>query len=110
MKYLQSGLFEYSQGGSDSYCANITLVLRNQIKEQRCETKADKNLLKQQKNEPITKLETQPLQSDTSDNSGKLSTENSEINLSIKLLLKKTFEMIIIYHLCENILSHPNPI
>ena len=71
MKYLQSGLFEYSQGGSDSYCSNITLVLRNQIKEQRCEMKADKYLLKQQKNDPITKLETQPLQSDASDDSGK---------------------------------------
>ena len=70
MKYLQSGLFEYSQGGSDTYCANITLVLRNQIKEQRCETKADKYLLKHQSNNPITKLETQPLKSDTSDDSG----------------------------------------
>ena len=46
MNYLQSGLFEVSQGGSDTYCANITLVLRNQIKEQRCETKADKYLQK----------------------------------------------------------------
>ena len=71
MKYLQSGLFDHSQGGSDSYCSNITLVLRNQVKEQRCETKADKYLLKQQKNNSITKVETQPLQIDPPDDSGK---------------------------------------
>ena len=35
MKYKSSGLFEISTGLADHYCANITLVLRNQIKEQR---------------------------------------------------------------------------
>ena len=44
VNYLQSGLFEVSQSGGDKYCANMTLVLRNQIREQQCDTKADKYL------------------------------------------------------------------
>merc|ERR1712074_113440 len=42
LKYKASGLFELSTGLSDDYCANITLVLRNQIKEQRDNSKAGK--------------------------------------------------------------------
>jgi hypothetical protein len=71
MKYLASGLFEHSQSGTDHYCSNITLVLRNQIKEQRCETKADKYLVKHTKNDPISKLETKPLKIDASEQSEK---------------------------------------
>ena len=68
---MQSGLFEISQGGSDTYCANITLLLCNQIKEQRCESKTDKYLLKQQSSAPLSKLDTQPLKLDDSADSGK---------------------------------------
>ena len=63
LKYKKSGLFEHSTGGSDDYCANLTLVLRNQVREQRSNTKADKNLHKNTKKEPQppSKVETQPL-------------------------------------------------
>ena len=63
LKYKKSGLFEHSTGGSDDYCSNLTLVLRNQVREQRSNTKADKNLLKNTKNapQPPSKVETQPL-------------------------------------------------
>ena len=48
LKYKDSGLFEISTGLSDDYCANITLVLRNQIKEQRDNSKAGKYVAKQE--------------------------------------------------------------
>jgi hypothetical protein len=54
LKYKKSGLFEHSTGGSDDYCANLTLVLRNQVKEQRSNTKADKNLHKKKHKKRIT--------------------------------------------------------
>ena len=44
LKYKDSGLFAASTGLADHYCSNLTLVLRNQVKEQRSNTKADKNL------------------------------------------------------------------
>ena len=34
---------------ADHYCSNLTFVLRNQVREQRSNTKADKNLQKQAK-------------------------------------------------------------
>ena len=63
LKYKQSGLFEHSTGGSDDYCSNLTLVLRNQVKEQRSNTKADQNLQKKasQKSQSPSKVEKQPL-------------------------------------------------
>jgi hypothetical protein len=63
LKYKKSGLFEHSTGGSDDYCSNLTLVLRNQVKEQRSNTKADRNLLKNtaQKPQSPSKVEKQPL-------------------------------------------------
>ena len=45
-KYMDSGLFQHSTGLADDFCANITLVLRNQIKEGKDTTKATKNLQK----------------------------------------------------------------
>ena len=42
----KSGLFATSTGLADHYCSNLTLILRNQVKEQRSNTKADKNLQK----------------------------------------------------------------
>ena len=71
MNYLQSGLFEISQGGSETYCANITLVPRNQIKEQRCETKVDKYMQKQQSSAPLSKFDTQPMKLDVTADTGK---------------------------------------
>ena len=49
LKYKDSGLFAHSTGLADNYCSNLTLVLRNQVKEQRSNTKADKNLQKHEK-------------------------------------------------------------
>ena len=67
LKYKQSGLFATSSGLADHYCANLTLVLRNQVKEQRSNTKADKNIQKHaNKYQPKpSKQETQPLDSDS---------------------------------------------
>ena len=48
LKYRASGLFDNSTGLADHYCANITLVLRNQVKEQRDNTKAGKYVQKQE--------------------------------------------------------------
>ena len=42
-----------STGKADFYCSNLTFVLRSQIKEQKANSKADKNIQKQQ-------LETSP--------------------------------------------------
>ena len=67
LKYKKSGLFANSTGLADHYCANLTLVLRNQVKEQRSNTKADKNLQKHASQTPIneqSKLETKKLTSD----------------------------------------------
>ena len=44
---MQSGLFAHSTGLADDYCANITLVLRNQSKEGKDTTKATKYIQKQ---------------------------------------------------------------
>ena len=67
LKYKDSGLFAHSTGLADHYCSNLTLVLRNQVKEQRSNTKADKNLQKHaNKAHPTpSKLDTQPLDSDS---------------------------------------------
>ena len=46
-KNKTAGLFAESTGKADFYCSNLTFVLRNQVKEQRANTKADKNLQKQ---------------------------------------------------------------
>ena len=63
LKYKQSELFADSTGKADFYCSNLTFVLRNQVKEQRANSKADKNLQKQQlKAMPKpSQLATQPL-------------------------------------------------
>jgi hypothetical protein len=67
LKYNQSGLFATSSGLANHYCANLTLVLRNQVKEQRSNTKADKNIQKHaNKSQPKpSKLETQPFDIDS---------------------------------------------
>ena len=67
LKYKDSGLFANSTGLADHYCSNLTLVLRNQVKEQRSNTKADKNLQKHaNKAHPTpSKFDTQPLDSDS---------------------------------------------
>ena len=62
-KYKTSGLFELSTGLADDYCANITLVLRNQIKEQRDNTKAGKYVMRQENKKKLSpsKVETKQL-------------------------------------------------
>ena len=75
MKYKSSGLFDISTGLSDDYCANITLVLRNQIKEQRDNSKAGKYVAKQESkktrspspNKPTSKTDPTPLDPTTPD-------------------------------------------
>ena len=44
LKYKNSGLFIDSTGKADFYCSNLTFVLRSQIKEQKANSKADKNM------------------------------------------------------------------
>ena len=46
LKYKDSGLFAHSMGLADNYRSNLTLIVRNQVKEQRSNTKVDKNLQK----------------------------------------------------------------
>ena len=67
LKYKESGLFTYRTGLADHYCSNLTLVLHNQVKEQRSNTKADKNLQKHASKTQSTpsKFDTQPLASDS---------------------------------------------
>ena len=48
-KYKQAGLFQLSTGLQDTFCANITLVLKATTKETRDTTKATRNMLKQHK-------------------------------------------------------------
>ena len=48
LKYKTAGLFAESTGKADLYCSNLTFFFRNQVKEQRVNSKADKNLQKQQ--------------------------------------------------------------
>ena len=75
LKYKASGLFELSTGLADHYCANITLVLRNQIKEQRDNSKAGKYVAKQESkkqprpptNQPKAKSDPKPLDQATPD-------------------------------------------
>ena len=72
-KYKESSLFAHSTCLADKYCSNLTLVLRNQVKEQRSNTKADKNLQKSNKkaHPTFSKLDTQPLDTgSTSDAKG----------------------------------------
>ena len=64
IKYKQSGLFNDSTGLADKYCANITLVLRNQTKEIKRATKADKYVQKKSPAKP-TVQETRPLEADS---------------------------------------------
>ena len=61
LKYKQSGLFNDSTGLADKYCANITLVLRNQTKEIKRATKADKYVMKKSPSK-VTVVETRPLE------------------------------------------------
>ena len=61
LKYKQSGLFNDSTGLTDKYCANITLVLRNQTKEIKRATKADKYVMKKSPSK-VTVEETRPLE------------------------------------------------
>ena len=58
-------MFADSTGKADHYCSNLTFVLRNQVKEQRSNSEADKNLQKQAtKAQPRpSKLDTQSLDS-----------------------------------------------
>ena len=63
IKYKQSGLFNDSTGLADKYCANITLVLRNQTKEIKRATKADKYVMKKSPTK-VTVEETRPLESE----------------------------------------------
>ena len=60
LKYKQAGLFNDSTGLADKYCANITLVLRNQVKEVKKSTKADKYVQKKSPTK-VTVNETRPL-------------------------------------------------
>ena len=59
-KYKDSGLFADSTGKADHYFSNLIFVLRNQVKEQRTNSKADKNLQKQ-----ANKAKSKPSQLDT---------------------------------------------
>ena len=98
VKYMDSGLFQHSTGLADDYCANITLVLRNQIKEGKDTTKATKNLqkqaLKSQKApktrtlqpEQKTQLRTEPLDPATPDSQRSL----YRMTLDFRLLNRKT--------------------
>ena len=65
MKYKDSRLFANSTGLADAYCSNLTLVLRNQVKEQRDNTKAGKNI--QKHSQKTSKTQTQPLSEGTPD-------------------------------------------
>ena len=65
LKYKDSGLFANSTGLADAYCSNLTLVLRNQVKEQRDNTKAGKNI--QKHSQKTSKTQTQPLSEGTPD-------------------------------------------
>ena len=47
-KYKQAGLFQLSTGLQDTFCANLTLVLKATTKETRDTTKAIRNMLKHQ--------------------------------------------------------------
>ena len=60
LKYKQSGLFNDLTGLADKYCANITLVLRNQTKEIKKSSKADKYVQKKSPTK-VTVEETRPL-------------------------------------------------
>ena len=44
--YIANGVFKHATEGVDKYCCNITLTRRPQAKEERFQTKADKNLHK----------------------------------------------------------------
>ena len=97
LKYMQSGLFQQSTGLADDYCANITLVLRNQVKEGKDTTKATKNLQKQAlksqqasktrtlKPEPKTQFRTEALDPATPDSQRSL----YRMTLDFRLLNKK---------------------
>ena len=47
-KYKQAGLFQLSTGLQDTFCANLTIVLKATTKETRDTTKATRNMLKHQ--------------------------------------------------------------
>ena len=97
LKYMQSGLFQHSTGLADDYCANITLVLRNQVKEGKDTTKATKNLQKQAlksqqaskprtlQPEPKTQFRTEALDPATPDSQRSL----YRMTLDFRLLNKK---------------------
>ena len=105
LKYKQSGLFDYSTGLADDYCANITLVLRNQVKEGKDTTKATKYIQKQAlksqkqasksqnfktetgfKPQTKTQIKTQTIDNDTPDCQRSL----YRMTLDYRLLNKKT--------------------
>ena len=65
-KYKDAGLFSDSTGLADKYCANITLVLRNQIKEIKKSTKADKYIQRKSPNK-VSVEETRPLEPEKKD-------------------------------------------
>ena len=65
-KYKDAGLFSDSTGLADKYCANITLVLRNQIKEIKKSTKADKYIQRKTTNK-VSVEETRPLEPEKKD-------------------------------------------
>ena len=46
-KYIDAGLFKFSDSGEDEFCANITLVKRSNAPGAVKLTKADKHILKQ---------------------------------------------------------------
>ena len=87
-KYKTSGLFELSTGLADDYCANITLVLRNQIKEQRDNTKAGKYVMRQENKKKLSpsKVETKQLDPSTPDSQRSL----YRMTLDFRLLNKVT--------------------
>ena len=98
LKYKASGLFDNSTGLADHYCANITLVLRDQVKEQRDNTKAGKYVQKQEtKNKGARKkttgtehdmstIEVKPVDSQTPDSQRSL----YRMTLDFRLLNKVT--------------------
>ena len=49
--YFENGVFKQAIEGVDKYVCNITLTRRPQAKEERCQTRADKNIVKQREKE-----------------------------------------------------------